>query len=142
MFLILTLIILIAAFNIISSLVMLVHDKGKGIAILRTMGATRATILRIFFLTGASIGTVGTLSGVVVGVAFTLNIQTIQGWVESLFGQVFPPEIYYLTRLPAKIDPSEVLTIALISLGLSFLATVYPAWRAARLDPVEALRYE
>ncbi len=142
MFLILTLIILIAAFNIISSLVMLVHDKGKGIAILRTMGATRATILRVFFLTGASIGTIGTLSGVIVGVAFTLNIQTIQGWVESLFGTVFPPEIYYLTRLPAKIDPSEVMTIALISLGLSFLATIYPAWRAARLDPVEALRYE
>jgi len=142
MFLILTLIILIAAFNIISSLVMLVHDKGRGIAILRTMGSTQSTILRIFFLTGASIGAVGTLSGVMVGVAFTLNIQTIQGWVESLFGQVFPPEIYYLTRLPAKIDSGEVVTIALISLGLSFLATVYPAWRAARLDPVEALRYE
>ncbi|HJM60079.1 MAG TPA: FtsX-like permease family protein, partial [Alphaproteobacteria bacterium] len=131
-----------AAFNIISSLVMLVHDKGRGSAILRTMGSTRSTILRIFFLTGASIGAVGTLSGVMVGVAFTLNIQTIQGWVESLFGQVFPPEIYYLTRLPAKIDSGEVVTIALISLGLSFLATAYPAWRAARLDPVEALRYE
>jgi lipoprotein-releasing system permease protein len=142
MFLILTLIILIAAFNIISSLVMLVHDKGRGIAILRTMGSTQSTILRIFFLTGASIGAVGTLSGVMVGVALTLNIQTIQGWVESLFGQVFPPEIYYLTRLPAKIDSGEVVTIALISLGLSFLATVYPAWRAARLDPVEAVRYE
>lgn len=143
MFLILTLIILIAAFNIIASLVMLVHDKGKGIAIMRTMGATRGAILRVFFLTGAAIGVVGTGTGVALGLAFTMNIETIQNWVEAVFDTaVFPAEIYYLTRLPAVIDPEEVTTIALMSLALSFLATVYPAWRAARLDPVEALRYE
>jgi len=143
MFLILTLIILIAAFNIIASLVMLVHDKGKGIAIMRTMGATRGAILRVFFLTGAAIGVVGTGTGVALGLAFTTNIQRIQGWVETVFDTaVFPAEIYYLTRLPAVIDPEEVTTIAVMSLALSFLATVYPAWRAARLDPVEALRYE
>jgi lipoprotein-releasing system permease protein len=142
MFLILALIILIAAFNIIASLVMLVHDKGKGIAILRTMGATSRSIMRIFFLTGAAIGVAGTVCGLVLGLLFTDNIEIIQGWVESLFGEVFPPEIYYLTRLPALVDPREVVIVVLMGLGLSFLATVYPAWRAAKLDPVEALRYE
>ena len=143
MFLILTLIILIAAFNIIASLVMLVHDKGKGIAIMRTMGATRGAVMRIFFMTGAAIGLAGTISGVVIGVSFAGNIAKIQGWVEAAFGTtVFDPEIYYLTRMPAVIDPRDVAYIAAISLALSFLATIYPAWRAARLDPVEALRYE
>ena len=143
MFLILTLIILIAAFNIIASLVMLVHDKGKGIAILRTMGATRGAVLRIFFLTGAAIGVVGTVAGLVLGLLFTDNIQTLQGWLDALLGtELFSAEIYYLSHLPAKIDPGEVTTVVIMALALSFLATVYPAWRAARLDPVEALRYE
>ena len=143
MFLILTLIILIAAFNIVASLVMLVHDKGKGIAILRTMGAPRAAVMRIFVLAGAAIGAAGTACGLVLGLLFTLNIEAIQDVVERAFGaETFAPEIYYLTRLPAVIDPGEIVTIGAMSLALSFLATLYPAWRAARLDPVEALRYE
>ncbi len=143
MFLILTLIILVAAFNIISGMVMLVKDKGRDIAILRTMGATRAMILRVFFLTGASIGVVGTLAGLGLGIAFTENIQAIQGWLERLTGtDLFNAEIYFLTQLPAVIDWGEVAAVTGMALGLSFLATIYPAWRAARLDPVEALRYE
>jgi lipoprotein-releasing system permease protein len=143
MFLILTLIIVVAAFNIISSLIMLVKDKGRDIAILRTMGATRGMILRVFLLSGASIGIAGTLGGLTLGVLFTANIKTIQGWVEKIAGtQVFNPEIYFLTTLPAVVDWGEVVAVVGMALVLTFLATVYPAWRAARLDPVEALRYE
>ena len=143
MFLILTLIILIAAFNIVSSQIMLVNDKGKGIAILRTLGATKMMILRIFFMTGASVGFVGTLIGSVLGIAFALNIETIRRWIE-LFSDVdlFQAEIYFLSRLPAKIDNAEVVLVVVMALTLSFLASIYPAWRAARLDPVELLRYE
>ena len=143
MFLILTLIILVAAFNIISSLIMLVKDKGRDIAILRTMGATRGSVMRVFFLAGASIGVVGTLSGFALGVAFADNIATLQRWLEGLTGtDLFAAEVYFLSQLPAVIDWSEVTAVVLMGLGLSLLATVYPSWRAARLDPVEALRYE
>jgi lipoprotein-releasing system permease protein len=143
MFLILTLIILVAAFNIVSSMIMLVKDKGRDIAILRTMGATRGSILRIFFMSGASIGVIGTLSGLVLGVAFALNIETIRQAIQGLTGNdLFAAEIYFLSKLPAKIDWSEVSAVVLMGLGLSFLATIYPSWRAATLDPAEALRYE
>ena len=143
MFLILTLIIVVAAFNIISGQIMLVKDKGRDIAILRTMGATRGMILRIFLMSGAAIGVFGTALGLVLGVAFTANIETIQGWVETLTNtRVFPPEVYFLTTLPAEMDVNEVIAVVLMALGLTLLASIYPSWRAARLDPVEALRYE
>ena len=143
MFLILTLIIVVAAFNIISSLIMLVKDKGRQIAILRTMGATRGSVMRIFFLAGATIGVIGTLSGFVLGLAFCANIETIRRWLEGFTGtDLFAAEIYFLSHLPAKVDPGEVAAVVAMALGLSFLATLYPSWRAARVDPVEALRYE
>ncbi len=143
MFLILTLIIVVAAFNIISSLIMLVKDKGRDIAILRTMGATRGMIMRIFLLSGASVGVIGTIFGFVLGVLFADNIETIRQWIQHLSGtDVFQAEIYFLSQLPAVIDPGEVALVVGMGLALSFLATLYPSWRAARLDPVEALRYE
>ncbi len=142
MFLILTLIIVVAAFNIISGLVMLVKDKSADVAILRTIGATRAMIMRIFLLTGASIGLVGTVAGVVLGVLFTENIEAIRQALQRLTGtELFSAEIYFLSQLPAVIDWMEVAAVVGMALGLSFAATVYPSWRAARLDPVEALRY-
>ncbi|PCI38556.1 MAG: lipoprotein-releasing system transmembrane subunit LolC [Rhodospirillaceae bacterium] len=143
MFLILTLIIVVAAFNIISSLIMLVKDKGRDIAILRTMGATRGMIMRIFFIAGASIGVFGTMGGFALGLWFSLNIETIRQWIQAVTGtELFAAEIYFLSQLPAKVDPMEVMATVLMGLGLSFLATLYPSWRAARLDPAEALRYE
>jgi lipoprotein-releasing system permease protein len=143
MFLILTLIILVAAFNIISSLIMLVKDKGRDIAILRTMGATRGMVMRIFFLTGASIGVVGTLAGVGLGLAFSLNIESIRQFLQSITGaNLFAAEIYFLSKLPARVEFAEVFQVVMMTLGLSFGATIYPAWRAAKLDPVEALRNE
>jgi lipoprotein-releasing system permease protein len=143
MFIILSLIILVAAFNIISSMIMLVKDKTRDIAILRTMGATRGMVLRIFMLSGASIGVVGTLLGFALGVAFTTHIEQIRELVQDvLHVNVFNAEIYFLTQIPARIDPHEVVTVLVMAFGLSFLATLYPSWRAAQLDPVEALRYE
>ncbi len=143
MFLILTMIIIVAAFNIISSMIMLVKDKGQDIAIMRTMGASRSNMMKIFMLTGASIGFVGTIVGAAIGIAFALNIETIRQGLEGLTGtELFAEEIYFLSQLPAVIDWSEVITVISMAFFLSILATIYPAWRAARLDPVEALRYE
>ena len=143
MFLILTLIILVAAFNIISGMIMMVKDKGRDIAILRTMGATRAMVMRIFVLSGASIGFIGTLAGFVLGVEFATHIEVIRHVVQDVFGvDVFRAEIYFFTRIPAQVYVSDVVSVVVMAFGLSFLATLYPSWRAARLDPVEALRYE
>jgi lipoprotein-releasing system permease protein len=143
MFLILTLIIIVAAFNIISSLIMLVKDKGRDIAVLRTMGATSGNVLRIFLLCGASVGILGTGIGFLLGMLFCWNIEGIRQLLQSLTGtQLFSPEVYFLSRLPAVVDPNEVTQVVLMGLGLSLLATIYPSWRAARMDPVEALRNE
>ncbi len=143
MFLILTMIIIVAAFNIISSMIMLVKDKGHDIAILRTMGASRANMMKIFMLTGASIGILGTLVGAALGIAFAVNIESIRQWLEGMTGtELFADEIYFLSQLPAVIEWHEVTAVIGMAFFLSILATLYPAWRAARLDPVEALRYE
>ncbi|MEJ2624468.1 MAG: lipoprotein-releasing ABC transporter permease subunit [Pseudolabrys sp.] len=143
MFLILTLIVLVAALNIVSGLIMLVKDKGSDIAILRTMGATQGSIMRVFLITGASIGVVGTLVGLVLGVVVSLNIETIRQFLSWLTNtQLFSPELYFLSHLPADMDTGETVAVVIMALVLSFLATLYPSWRAARLDPVEALRYE
>ncbi len=143
MFLILTLIVLVAALNIISGLIMLVKDKGSDIAILRTMGASQGAIMRVFLITGAAIGVVGTLTGLVVGLVVCLNIESIRQFLSWLTNtELFSPELYFLSKLPAEIDVGETVAVVVMALTLSFLATLYPSWRAARLDPVEALRYE
>jgi len=143
MFLILTLIVLVAAFNIISGLIMMVKDKARNIAILRTMGASRGAVMRIFFLSGASVGVLGTVVGLGLGLAFATNIESIRQTLEALTGaELFSAEVYYLTTLPARVETADVLAVAGMGMGLSFLATLWPAWRAARLDPVEALRHE
>ncbi len=143
MFTILSMIVVVAAFNIISSLVMLVKDKGADIAVLRTMGATQGSIMRIFSMTGTAIGVAGTLLGFILGLLIAANAETLRAFVSNLIGvRIFPPEVFFLSSLPSKVDPLEVTIIVCIALALSFLATLYPAWRAAQYDPVEALRYE
>jgi lipoprotein-releasing system permease protein len=142
MFLILTLIVLVAALNIVSGLIMLVKDKGSDIAILRTVGASRGSIMRVFLIAGAAIGVVGTLTGLLVGMLVCVNIESIRqflSWVTNT--ELFPPKLYFLSKMPAEIDVGETTAVVLMALTLSFLATLYPSWRAARLDPVEAFRY-
>jgi lipoprotein-releasing system permease protein len=143
MFLILTLIVLVAALNIVSGLIMLVKDKSSDIAILRTMGASQGAIMRVFLITGSSIGAVGTLAGFLLGTVVCLNIDSIRRFLAWLTHRdLFNPELYFLSKLPADMNVRETTAVVVMALGLSLLATLYPSWRAARLDPVEALRYE
>ncbi|MEO6395943.1 MAG: ABC transporter permease [Devosia sp.] len=143
MFVILSMIVVVAAFNIISSLVMLVKDKGRDIAVLRTMGATRGSIMRIFSMTGTAIGVAGTVLGLILGLVIAAYAEPLRAFISDVVGvRIFPPEVFFLSTLPSKTDPTEVLFVAGLALALSFLATLYPAWRAAQYDPVEALRYE
>ena len=143
MFIILSLIILVAALNIVSGMMMLVKDKGRDIAVLRTMGASKSAVMRVFLITGASIGVVGTFAGLILGIVFCWNIEGLRQFVTWVTGTpMFDPNIYYLTKLPAEINPVETAWIVVMAMSLSVLATLYPSWRASRLDPVEALRYE
>jgi lipoprotein-releasing system permease protein len=143
MFLILTLIIVVAAFNVISSLIMMVKDKTGDIAVLRTLGATRGAVMRIFLMCGASVGVTGTVAGTLIGVVFCRNIEGLRVWLQSTLGTtLFDPEVYYLTHLPAKLEWPTVIQVVVMALFLSLIATLYPSWRAARTDPVEALRHE
>jgi len=143
MFLILTLIIVVAAFNVISSMIMMVKDKARDIAILRTMGASSGAILRIFLMCGASVGVLGTVIGFGIGVLFCANIEQIREFVQRITGTpLFDPTVYYLESLPAKLDWHQVMAVLVLAFTLSILATLYPSWRAARIDPIEALRRE
>jgi lipoprotein-releasing system permease protein len=143
MFIILTLIVLVAALNIISGLIMLVKDKSHDIAVLRTMGATRGAVMRIFLITGASIGVLGTFAGLLLGLLVAGNVETVRQVLNHLLhANLFPAELYFLSRLPSVVDPIDVLAVVGMTLALSVLATIFPSWRAAKLDPVEALRYE
>jgi lipoprotein-releasing system permease protein len=143
MFIILTLIVLVAALNIVSGLIMLVRDKGRDVAILRTMGATQGGVMRIFLITGASIGVAGTLAGCLLGLFVASNVESLRQMLNRLLNaNLFPAELYFLSRLPSVVEPRDVLAVAAMTLTLSVLATIYPSWRAAKLDPVEALRYE
>jgi len=143
MFIILVLIVLVAAFNIISTLIMVVMEKNKDIAILKSMGTPARGILRIFIIEGLVIGVVGTAMGLIAGLAIALNLEKITGFVENLFGfKILSSDVYYIDRLPSQVNPYDVAWIVLTAILISLLATVYPAWRASRLDPAEALRYE
>jgi lipoprotein-releasing system permease protein len=143
MFIILMLIVLVAALNIVSGLIMLVKDKGRDVAILRTMGATQGGVMRIFLITGASIGVAGTIAGCLLGLIVAHNVEAFRQLLNRLLNaNLFPAELYFLSRLPSVVDPGEVLAVVVMTLTLSVLATIYPSWRAAKLDPVEALRYE
>ncbi|GAN86304.1 lipoprotein-releasing ABC transporter permease subunit [Komagataeibacter intermedius] len=143
MFLILTLIILVAAFNVISSLIMMVKDKSADIAVLRTLGATRGAIMRIFLMCGASVGVTGTFAGTGLGIVFCMNIEHIRQLLQRITGtNLFNPEVYYLEHLPSRLIWSQVIEVIAMALVLSLLATLYPSWRAAKTDPVEALRHE
>ncbi|MGB1625098.1 MAG: lipoprotein-releasing ABC transporter permease subunit [Candidatus Puniceispirillaceae bacterium] len=143
MFIILTLIILVAAFNIVSSMIMLVRSKNADIAVLRSMGASSGMVMRVFLITGASIGVIGTFVGTILGLLFCWQIDAIKRFIEGLSGaELFSAEIYYLSKLPAIIDPSEVLTVVIMAFVLSLVASLYPAWRASHIAPAEVLRYE
>lgn len=143
MLIILMLIILVAALNIISSLIMVVMEKHKDIAILKSLGATSAGIMKIFMIEGVIIGFAGTLLGTVAGVAAATNLERIVAMIERAFNfKLLPPSVYYIDKMPSKVEPATVLLIVAISLGISFLATLYPSWQASRLNPVEGLRYE
>jgi lipoprotein-releasing system permease protein len=143
MFAILALIMLVAALNIISGLIMLVQDKARAIAVLRTMGATRGAVMRIFLITGATIGVVGTVVGLVLGLLVAHNVEPIRRGLAWLTGaNLFPAEFYFLSQLPSRVEARDVIAVVALALFLSIAATIYPSWRAAKLDPVEALRYE
>ena len=143
MFAILALIMLVAALNIVSGLIMLVQDKARAIAVLRTMGATRGAVMRIFLITGATIGVVGTVVGLVLGLLVADNVEPIRRFLAWLTGaNLFPAEFYFLSQLPSRVEATDVIAVVALALFLSIAATIYPSWRAAKLDPVEALRYE
>jgi lipoprotein-releasing system permease protein len=143
MFIILTLIILVAALNIISTLIMVVMEKHKDIAILKSIGASPAGIMKIFMVEGAVIGVVGTLAGAVFGVGVALNLEWVVSLIEGIFKfKILPPSVYYIDKLPSHVEPATVAVIVAFSLGISFLATLYPSWQAARMKPVDSLRYE
>ena len=143
MFIILMLIVMVAALNIISTLIMVVMQKGKEIAILKSLGATSKSVMKIFMIEGIVIGFVGTLLGTVIGLLAALNLEAIVRLIEDVFSfRILPPSIYYIDKLPSKVEPMTVLAIIIVSLAISFLATIYPSWKASRFTPVEGLRYE